>query len=415
MPASWKNKPGRFKPEIILAEVDSERTVGANGKVSFVAFGSFEMSVPIIRSMLDFPDAAEHLDVSHLISRSFASAKGKLTSATFLAALNAALKRELSKLDEDFVMLTALSISVPSFPPMHTVNGAKIRLLQGDYPSRFRKSRETVLQDPRSATMEATPPTYTKVLVRIKAKSPRAAALKALDALDLLRGIWCLYCNPGFEIPLGGNPPRKPINLIRLGNQHTVHHPDGSLVSESQFWYEPNFSPAHPYTPKDASLLLKAQRDVLRRLAASPYSKRLVSAILRGTRALDESDADVAFVRLWSALESATASGIGQGDYDKVVRRCAFLYKETEYQRQVMEHLREYRNANIHSGTSSEDARLHCFQLLDFFRSLIRFHLRNRGGFKSIDEANRFLDLPSDKQELRSIVATARRALKFLG
>lgn len=128
-------------------------------------------------------------------------------------------------------------------------------------------------------------------------------------------------------------------------------------------------------------------------------------------RALDESDPNTAFIRLWGALEMLVVPG--QADYAKLVQRCAFLFNDTEFHRQLLEHLREYRNTNVHAGEESEQARTHCYQLQIYFVALLRFHLGNAKFFQSLDEANLFLEFPPDEKELKRRSQLIDKAIRY--
>jgi hypothetical protein len=129
-------------------------------------------------------------------------------------------------------------------------------------------------------------------------------------------------------------------------------------------------------------------------------------------RALDESDANTAFLRLWTAVEVLTTPG--KADFDKLIRRCAFLFQQGAFHRQMLEHLREYRNSTVHAGEYSDRARAMCFQLQLYFNALIWFHMGNATAFQSLDEANQFLDMPPDKAAISRQIKLGRRALKYV-
>ncbi|WP_338429403.1 hypothetical protein [Synechococcus elongatus] len=114
---------------------------------------------------------------------------------------------------------------------------------------------------------------------------------------------------------------------------------------------------------------------------------------------------------MWGALETLTAAS---GSYDLVTKRCAFLFAEYDYHKQILEHLREHRNSNVHSGDESDNTKFSCFQLQRYFYNLILFHLRNQGEFSSLDEANSFLDLPANKRILEDRKKLIEKALKFI-
>ena len=169
---------------------------------------------------------------------------------------------------------------------------------------------------------------------------------------------------------------------------------------------------ANLYRPEKPDVLQANSQWALRRIRASKYGEKIVAALLRFVRALDESDANTAFLRLWSALESLTTPD--QAHYDSLVKRSSFLFQETEYHCQLLEHLREYRNATVHAGEESERARTHCFQLQLYFVNMIWFHLRNAGEFSSLGEANEFLDFSVDKTDLKNKLRLTKKAIKFI-
>jgi hypothetical protein len=86
------------------------------------------------------------------------------------------------------------------------------------------------------------PDDYSVVCVKVSAKSTYSAYVRALTALDVLRGIWnwIINCRTDMTLQIGGVCEFKPINRIRLGPVHTVHLPDGSLATK-EWWYQPSF------------------------------------------------------------------------------------------------------------------------------------------------------------------------------
>lgn len=231
-----------------------------------------------------------------------------------------------------------------------------------------------------------------------------------MRALDLQRALWCLMGNPRMQITFG-TPSLRPINVVRLGEYHTLHHPNGE-PAHNGVWFEPGYVEAPSFSFKKSSVVKKNCLWALRRIRLSRYHEKLASALVRYVRALDESDANTAFLRLWTAIESLTTPNVA--DYDKLVRRCAFLFQESDFHRQMLEHLREYRNISVHSGEHSDSARTLCFQLQLYFEAIIWFHIRNATFFTSLDEANQFLDTRPDRKVINRQLELARKALRFL-
>lgn len=405
MVVKWKQ---RFKPDVVLRKINAVRTVSASGGVSFVGF-DLEECMPALESMLQFPDSAKEAGRSSLVWHAMAKVPGKLTPGAVLDEINAELSRRLATREIKYTLLTSLSVRPIDLSRTSVVSGATISTYLSDFPARYR-ARDEIINAHR-LQMEATPAGYCRVAVRVSGKSPGAAAEKALDALDVQRAFWCLLHNPAMQFTFGSASSR-PINVIRLGGQHTLHVATGASANES-LWYEPGFERASVYAFKDRAAVARRTRWAVRRISMSPYGGRLKSSLIRYVRAYDDTDMSSAFFRLWGALESLVTPDLA--DYEKVVRRCAFIFKENDYHRQVLEHLRERRNEHVHAGESSDRARTHCLQLQRYFAHMIWFHLYHATFFRSLDEANSFLDSPVSAVQRARSLALAKRAIRFAG
>lgn len=403
MPITWK-KSKNLKPAVILDSIASIRTVTPGSGPSFSGFELGD-ALPALQSMLEFPAAADVVQRSTLVWKALASITGELTPKTFLAAMNEALSKQVATRDAQFHILTALSIAPQGLPAQTRIEGSTLKLFTGTYPRKYAARAPAIAA--HSLPVEATPDDYCRVIVKVTAKSAYGAMTKALRTLDLQRAIWCLTCNSQMEI-IGQE--WSPINKIRLGSIHTVHNPDGSLASEL-VWFEPNHTQASVFAHSDVNTLRKNSAFALRALARCPYRATLSEALLRYVRALDERDQNTAFIRLWGAIETLTSPGFA--NYDQVVRRCSFFFRDREYHQQILEHLREYRNQSIHAGDQSENAKAHCFQLQLFFRHLAWFHLGSMGFFNTLMEMNAFLDLPHDKESLLRSKQLVQKAIRY--
>lgn len=406
MPIKWKLGP-RFKPRVILKKIDNVRTINPEGGASFAGF-DLEDCLPALHSMLEFPATAAEMDTSSLVWGGLRNVGKELTPDSFLAAVNKELGDRLATVEQTYFLLTALSLHSRDVPRRIQIQRAELRIFSGRYASRF-KSREALLVR-HPVRVPPTPARYCKVVVKVKAKSPNAAVNRAFRALDLQRALWCLMGNPRMQLTFG-SPATVPINVIRLGSQHTLHLPSGKPATDG-IWFEPGFSEASsPFRFSEPDVVAKNSRWALRQIGASPYSDRLISSLVRFVRAFDEGDPNTAFLRLWSALETLTTPG--QADYNKLVQRCSFLFNKSAFHGQLLEHLREYRNTTVHAGEESDRARIHCFQLQLYFVNLIWFHVRNARFFRSLEEANVFLDSSADKGSLNRQLQLLRKAIRF--
>lgn len=405
MPVKWKKTP-RFKPDLILQRIQAVRTINPDGKGSSFSGWELNQSLPLLNSMLDFPEAARGLNHANLIWRAVAYTPQDLTSESFIKEINRQLSAALSKREENFHVLTAVSITNRVPMGTMTVEGVKLNYCGATYPRRFTKTRAQRIARGDMPAIES-PFDYSRVVATVTAKEPRLALSAALRAIDLQRALWCFFCNTEMEI-IGRS--WVPINAIQLAAVHTVHSKDGGLAGE-EIWFEPYHSPTRAFVPKDAGKMKRKVQGILSRLKRSPYSADIIDALLLYVRALDEWNQNTAFVRLWSAVERLASPG--HGDYDAVVRRCAFLWDDPAFASQTLEHLREYRNVYMHSGMETSEAKTYCFQLQQHFRPLVLFHIGNANRFKSLKEANEFLELPTDQVALQKLQKLVQFASRF--
>lgn len=207
---------------------------------------------------------------------------------------------------------------------------------------------------------------------------------------------------------------RRPINSICLGPVHTLHLPDGRLATDT-FWYEPEYLGADNVSDISAqSKELSEKAAMLTDLIGikSPeYATDLREAFIRYARILDDANWESAFVGLWSLLEFLT--GITNANYDEMVRRITYLFDDHNYVRQVLNHLREHRNAAVHSRQNPTAIELHLHRLKRYVHQALHFHLQFEPSFESLTDATRFLSLPIDTKALKRHRDHAELALRF--
>jgi hypothetical protein len=208
--------------------------------------------------------------------------------------------------------------------------------------------------------------------------------------------------------------PRKPVNKFSLGPLHTLHFQSGKLATES-WWYEPEYSgPIELFDiSKNISEIDQFECNVRKLLKKSPFKPFLESSIIRYTRALDLRNLESAFLRLWGLLESLTNTG--ENDTHKVtVKRTSFMYADREYIKQILTHLRDYRNRAVHSGPGNQDIETFLYQLKNFVESALEFLVANKFNLRNLNEVSQFLDLPDDNEILSKRIQLIQSALKYI-
>ncbi|WP_145974293.1 HEPN domain-containing protein [Stenotrophomonas pictorum] len=407
MPISWK-KTNRFKPTPILQRIAEKRTINDKGGASFSGL-ELQQHIGVLHSMLDFPAVCEPFDKTNLIWTALSNAKPEITPASFIQAINNSLTTSLSKKSEKYVLVT--SISTPSLTRTESIKviSNKIRFHHSGLPKKFASHKEILDKNKRIENSIEEPSSYTPISIEVLAKSEAEAANRGLYEIDLLRGLWCMFVNPYMQVSLFSSG-RGPINSIRLGNCHTLHKKSGESASTMN-WFEHNYSPVRIFKPKPDSQYGRHTRIILNRLSRTKYKNPICDSIVSYARALDEPDPSSAFLRLWTSLESLVTPY--QANYDLLVKRCSFLFTDHEYQQQILEHLREFRNSVVHTSKEQIEARTNCFHLQTFFRSLVFFLINNGNYFRSLSEAHDYLDLPNDHGAIVSRIKLLTKAKRF--
>lgn len=213
---------------------------------------------------------------------------------------------------------------------------------------------------------------------------------------------------------LGGNVSRLPINKITLGGMHSLHNPDGSVYDKNAYWYEADFDErkVHQISPERLSRSRGFYDFVSAALTVHKDRHIIKDSIVRYVRAYDLSDRNTTVQRAWATIESIVAPD--ENNADKIVSRCSYLFADREYYRQILEHVKEYRNRNVHQAHSIDDPSPHCYQLQMFYRQSLIFHLMEAKNFESLEDANKFLDLSDSIPELIRRKELLEKAIQFL-
>jgi len=410
MAATWIKG---YSPELLTQRLEEAKTVDAKGKVSFQGF-EFKSNIVVLNSMVSCNSDIPEPEKKRIISNAafHVASMGKITPQSLLSGINKFEKQYLTARSKKYILLTKLSISNRCRLKRHSLNGCIITFHQ-HFNQNFIKEREKLIKHASYSIQGALPTDYQFTKISVQGKSLSEAADKAIDTIDLLRGIWNLYNNRKHSWRISSGT-RKPVNKFALGPLHTLHLQNGKLATES-WWYEPDYrGPLESYDiSKNIEELNQFECNVRKLLNKSPFKPFLESAIIRYTRALDLRDWESAFLRLWGLLESLTNTG--ENDTHKVtVKRTSFMYADREYIKQILTHLRDYRNRAVHSGSGNQDIETFLYQLKNFVESALEFLVANKFDLKNLNEVAQFLDLPDDIETLSKRIRLIKNALKYI-
>ncbi len=409
--ANWRNKEKEgYKPELVAQEMEKTKILSDTGKVSFKGFESLGHFV-LLNSMITLNEEVPEIEKRRMIRQAAfnAGAKGKITSESILNEVAKLERTYLSTTPKKFKLITEISISRSCQLPRVYYEGSCI-VINARLDAATKKSRNELLFDAKRSMTSDLRKDYAKVSVSVTARSVYEAADKALDRLDFVRGLWNLWRNRGHSLSISSGRT-SPVNRIILGPIHTLHNIDGTLAVDS-WWYEPQYQgPVRVYDQKaKISGMYKYMANFRSLLKKSNYAPDIINAVLRYGRALDKTDLDYSFLRLWAVLELLT--GTLAENYKVTVRRASSIFADREYTHQVLLHLREYRNKSVHSDFESSDIESLVYQLKRCVEVLIAFHLRYR--FSSMPDAAKFMDIPHDKDWIDKQIYKLRYAKKLI-
>lgn len=408
MCAKWNSN---YDPHLLAERIEAICTRGTDGKVSFgMPWQGYE-SVLLSSMALSDDLPPSHGDTVVWKGVVAAARCGEITADS--------LKREISRAENAYLQLPKVrfvvvsNISLPlSFYLRRRVGTRSTITIGGSGYAKF--DRSSLAQAARNLLEFDPPTTHSVVRVSLVARSASEAAIKALKDFDLVRGIWNLGINrhTWLRSSLG---KRKPVNELLSGPLHTIHKPTGELATQA-FYYEASARPRSACASSQIfSRALKFETGAWKALRNSGYRIDLEKAIIRYGRALDDTDFNTAFLRLWSVLEWLTQTATANTSYDQTIKRCSFIYSDRPFRKLLLEHLRAYRNRHVHQGSESSQIETLVYQLKECVEDMLVFHLGNHKWFRSLEEVARFMDLPTCKTELAERQKSLSRALKFQG
>lgn len=415
MCASWTDK---HDVNFLVQKIEGAKK-SSSGVTTFTGI-VFDDVVVVLHSSLKFAEEVPELEQTRILYDSIftVGAAGEITKVKLLAEIS---KRESSYLrlaEQNFTVVTSMSIEHFKELQGAQVQGCRITFSRR-MPRRFREAhRQAIRGQFRLMTDEIiqTGPglnSHTPVRVTLRTKTDNEAALAAVDALTLLRGLWNYHVNLRRGQTFPAAIPRKPINKILIGPAHTVHESSGVLKSDT-VWFETSFQrPIKPYKiQSDWPRIKEFELGTRRRLQRANYREDLEKAFHRYTTALDLSDWNASFIQLWSLLEYLTNSG---PQYDTTIKRILFVCpnNERDLHREILKHLRTYRNSTVHTAEQKDDLLTFVYQVKRYVEWLLWFHLGVCSQFQSINEAGDYLHLPADPSLLRQRLRLLKKALDY--
>ncbi len=410
MCAQWKKG---YKPDHLAKRLDESKKARENGKLSFFGFGINEYIV-VLNSMVSLNDTIPEFEKNNIVHHSAFSAveSQKITSINLLKEISKFEKQYLSQAPQKYILISRLSINRFCKLKRIKIHDCTITF-HSQLASQFSREIEDKIKKPASNTIIGEYPTnYIFLKTFTSGKSFSQAVSKAIDSIDTIRGIWNLFYNRRKYRMSSGK--KYPVNNIVFGPLHTIHFPNGKLASESWFYETGYLGPLEPFDMKNnLTKLYKFQYNARKLLNKSNFKSYIELALRKYTQALDLSDWESSYLRLWGLLEYLTNTNENESHID-TVNRTSFFFREREYAKLVLNHLRDHRNRSVHTGESNQSIETLMYQLKNFVEVVLQFQISNKFNFSSLDEFTRFMNLPSDSTELTKRKNILVNALKFI-
>ncbi len=408
MKVKWSNKS---VPSHILEKIDNSKEINSDGEIKFESF-SLSDNKSALSQLLIFDVEIPEVEKKRIIWEGIINIgkKQTITQERLTKELSKLQRQYLEKTKEKYVLLSSLSLTNSINIPRKNIEGS-IFTFSRNIPKAFIKSRIKIYNYAKHSIHGDIPNNYLDVRVSISGRSEYDAIDKSLDKLDLIRGIWNLYFNR-IETMRGSSGQKKPVNKILLGPIQTLHYSSGREAT-SAYWYETSYIKKMNLFNCNNQIenMFMFEASVRKRLKNHKYYNAISSLIIRYCRSLDDSNLSSSFLGLWGTLEALTGSL--NASYDVTIRRAAFMWEESEYHSQILQHLRIYRNKNIHAGSASDDIETYVYQLKRYVEQLLEFHIYNKFGFCNIEEASNFMSLSTDTLVLNKKKKLVVSALKF--
>lgn len=404
---SLELKPG-WDIDSLVSRLERQRILTDDGKVSFRG-GIFMSDTAVLESAIAFHKSLPELERLKIASGAvFEAGKKELSRESILAEAGRRQKEFLKKPLQIYVLCA--EISILPFVTARTIETSRIRL----YPARPKKFEAGSIETRIKNYVITTRPTdYASVLVTTRGRSVADAHETAINALDVLRGIWNLALNRRSDWRISNELPR-PVNRVLLGPIQTLHLPSGKLADDN-FWYDPGFIGPLPrvhLSQAEASAVIKFEKALRAQIRRLNDRARVADFIVRYCRSLDGRDLQTCFVNLWTLLETLTGTEAGQG-YNVTIERAARHFRDPEPQLPVLRHLRDQRNGIVHRHQRPHQMEQLVFRLKGYVESLLMASIANRFRFKSVSEFQEFLQLPLDAKLVAKRAELYRKAHRW--
>jgi hypothetical protein len=402
-------KPARgYDFNLISERISKLRKKNELGSISY-GFWPDDLTA-LLTSSLDFDPDIPDIIIWSIAQNGLFSAgrKGNITAKSLIREISNAERKYSMKKQKIYDVIASILIPGEKSPLRRRMGESRISFLQR-IPKSHAKHREELCA--RYEIESALPRKQSVCAIRIKARSEFEAMEKGISLIDNLRGIWNLAINRRKPRRLSTGR-YKQVNKIILGPLCTLHYPNGKPATSSISYdhYIIDEKRGFPYK-FDWEMIVEFEKKARKRMSRFKESAEIWNWIRLYCKALDETDPNKSFQKLWAVLECIT--GTIRNNYDKTVKRASFLYEESSQHKQILNHLRNCRNKSIHQGKAYLKCENLVYNLKEYVERLLSFEIWFAYKFNSLEDLWLFLDSPSGTSDIDKMVKLLEAARRF--
>jgi hypothetical protein len=325
------------------------------------------------------------------------AAKADVSENCLIVELTEQEKQYLSRPKISYRLLSSVSIS-------GTI-GKKPRKWMGSVSfnsaGKFLVARGAIEDVIRQHTICETPFGYQPVITVVKAREECEAFESALRKFNLVRAVWNLYYNRQFNWQDTMGVPSA-LNKIVAAPTHTLHGANGELLTET-FNYDTSYvRPVRSHNwSREYAHIEKFFDKVQRKLSIHPMRTLIEDSLVDYVLALDSSEHDVCFLRLWKTLEMLVGSIDPVESKKQTIKRASSMFADHEYAESVLSRLLERRNELVHGRKEFAEMERSMHYVRQFVEQSIGFFLDNKFSLRRHEDFLDFLSLPRDVDWLK--------------
>lgn len=382
------------KIRALISSLKDSLNISNCGLVSYK--GDFEF---IVDALFSYVEHKYELDIN-ILYENFKKAVISTYENNRLEKHNDILKKFKKNCDEslsikkDYVLLTSISLDKEFKLKRRKINNCVINFYR-EIPKKYKFSRSQLIEEHAEIDMSEQP-NYLYVTVSTQAHDEMTAFKKSIAALDIIRSLLQMSFKKRIQI-LEQAPKLKysSDSAISLGQMHSLHNVSGAKACDF-IWYEPDFYCKQSTRVKDHKRTESNITLWLDKIRNSQFAEHLSKSLVNYINALDHSDQEFRFMKLWSVVEVL----IKTDDTKLLIKRISFFYANRAYATEVLTSLRKTRNVHVHAGVKPLNVEIKNYNLCFYIENILRFLILNP--FKC-EKFNTILDFISSPTELTTI------------